>query len=100
MQPKNAAINSKPAGYTNKARSPGFSSNCSRAAITRARRRCTILHAANRRIYGQWSSSIPSRFIAELPAGHVNVETTLTGGASLWRSLGRIPAPGGEQVSG
>ena len=28
-------------------------------AITRARRKCTILHAANRRIYGQWTSSIP-----------------------------------------
>ncbi len=36
-------------------------------AITRARRRCTILHAANRRIYGQWTSSIPSRFVEELP---------------------------------
>src|SRR5690606_25227106 len=55
-------------------------------AITRARRRCTILNAANRRIYGQWTSSIPSRFIAELPADHVEVETTLTGGASLWRA--------------
>jgi DNA helicase-2/ATP-dependent DNA helicase PcrA len=55
-------------------------------AITRARRRCTILHAANRRIYGQWSSSIPSRFIAELPAEHIEEETTLTGGASLWRA--------------
>jgi DNA helicase-2/ATP-dependent DNA helicase PcrA len=55
-------------------------------AITRARRRCTILHAANRRIYGQWTSSIPSRFIAELPAAHVEQETTLTGGASLWRA--------------
>jgi DNA helicase-2/ATP-dependent DNA helicase PcrA len=55
-------------------------------AITRARRRCTIFHAANRRIYGQWSSSIPSRFIAELPAEHVEQETTLTGGASLWRA--------------
>jgi len=55
-------------------------------AITRARRRCTILHAANRRIYGQWTSSIPSRFIAELPEGHVQQETTLTGGASLWRA--------------
>ena len=32
-------------------------------AITRARR-CTIVHAASRRIYGQWTSSIPSRFIA------------------------------------
>ncbi len=55
-------------------------------AITRARRKCTILHAANRRIYGQWSSSIPSRFIAELPAEHIDQETTLTGGASLWRA--------------
>ena len=55
-------------------------------AITRARRRCTILHAANRRIYGQWTSSIPSRFIAELPEEHIEAETTLTGGASLWRA--------------
>jgi len=55
-------------------------------AITRARRRCTVLHAANRRIYGQWTSSIPSRFIAELPEEHIDEETTLTGGASLWRA--------------
>ena len=55
-------------------------------AITRARRRCTILHAANRRIYGQWTSSIPSRFIAELPEAHIDQETTLSGGASLWRA--------------
>ena len=55
-------------------------------AITRARRRCTIVHAANRRIYGQWTSSIPSRFVGELPADHVTEETTLTGGASLWRA--------------
>ena len=55
-------------------------------AITRARRRCTILHAANRRIYGQWTSSIPSRFVGELPDEHVVSETTLTGGASLWRA--------------
>jgi DNA helicase-2/ATP-dependent DNA helicase PcrA len=55
-------------------------------AITRARRRCTIVHAANRRIYGQWTSSIPSRFVAELPAEHVAAETTMTGGASLWRA--------------
>ncbi len=54
--------------------------------ITRARRRATILHAANRRIYGQWTSSIPSRFIAELPPAHVAAETTMTGGASLWRA--------------
>lgn len=55
-------------------------------AITRARRRCTILYAANRRIYGQWTSSIPSRFIAELPEAHIEQESTLSGGASLWRA--------------
>jgi DNA helicase-2/ATP-dependent DNA helicase PcrA len=55
-------------------------------AITRARRRCTILHAANRRIYGQWTSSIPSRFIEELPAAHIEQESTLSGGASLWKA--------------
>ena len=55
-------------------------------AITRARRRCTILHAANRRIYGQWTSSIPSRFIEELPDKHLEQETTLSGGASMWRA--------------
>ncbi|NUQ18042.1 MAG: UvrD-helicase domain-containing protein [Sphingomonas sp.] len=55
-------------------------------AITRARRRCTIIHAANRRIYGQWTSSIPSRFLAELPKEHIEEETTMTGGESLWRA--------------
>jgi len=55
-------------------------------AITRARRRATIFHAANRRIYGQWTSSIPSRFVAELPKPHIEEETTMTGGESLWRA--------------
>ncbi len=55
-------------------------------AITRAKRRCTIYHAANRRIYGQWTSSIPSRFIEELPQEHIESETTMSGGASLWRA--------------
>ena len=55
-------------------------------AITRARASCTIMHAANRRIYGQWTSSIPSRFIGELPAEHIEEESSLTGGASLWRA--------------
>ena len=55
-------------------------------AITRARRRAVILHAANRRIYGQWTSSLPSRFVAELPAEHTDTETTMSGGESLWRA--------------
>ncbi|MEA3044218.1 MAG: ATP-dependent helicase UvrD/PcrA [Sphingomonadales bacterium] len=55
-------------------------------AITRARKRCIILHAANRRIYGQWTSSIPSRFVTELPEANIDSESTMTGGASLWRA--------------
>ncbi|WP_174286492.1 ATP-dependent helicase [Sphingomonas bacterium] len=55
-------------------------------AITRARRSATILHAANRRIYGQWNSSIPSRFVGELPSEHHEAETTMSGGASLWQA--------------
>jgi DNA helicase II / ATP-dependent DNA helicase PcrA len=55
-------------------------------AITRARARAIIYHTANRRIYGQWTSSIPSRFIAELPQDHIESETTMSGGESLWRA--------------
>ncbi len=55
-------------------------------AITRARRHCTIFHAANRQIYGQWTSSIPSRFVGELPPEHINSQTSMSGGESLWRA--------------
>lgn len=34
--------------------------------ITRAKQRLFISHASNRQIYGQWQSSIPSRFIEEI----------------------------------
>jgi DNA helicase II / ATP-dependent DNA helicase PcrA len=43
--------------------------------ITRAERQCTISFAANRRVYGQWQSALPSRFIDELPPAHVEVLT-------------------------
>ncbi len=55
-------------------------------AITRARAEATIMHAANRRIYGQWTSSIPSRFVGELPPENIDHETTMAGGESLWRA--------------
>src|SRR3546814_2167150 len=55
-------------------------------AITRARQRARIYHAANRRIYGQWMSSLPSRFIAEIPPEHVDSENSFGGGQSLWRA--------------
>ncbi len=40
--------------------------------ITRARERCYISFAANRQIYGRWTSVLPSRFIDELPPKHVD----------------------------
>jgi len=43
--------------------------------ITRAEEICTISFAANRQVYGQWQSQMPSRFIDELPAEHVDVLT-------------------------
>ena len=39
--------------------------------ITRAKRQLTISFAANRYTYGQWQTSISSRFIDELPKDHV-----------------------------
>lgn len=41
--------------------------------LTRARRRAKIFFATNRRIHGTWSTTIPSRFLDELPADHVEV---------------------------
>ena len=43
--------------------------------VTRAEEVCTISFAANRRVYGQWQSALPSRFIDELPSEHVDVLT-------------------------
>ena len=62
--------------------------------ITRAEEVCTISFAANRRVFGQWQSSMPSRFIDELPDDHVDVLTPpgLYGGG-----FGAAAAPGGVQ---
>ena len=43
--------------------------------ITRAEQLCTISFVANRRIFGQWQSALPSRFIDELPEEHVEILT-------------------------
>ena len=42
--------------------------------ITRARQRCFISYAANRRVYGNWTSAIPSRFVDELPEDHIDAQ--------------------------
>jgi DNA helicase-2/ATP-dependent DNA helicase PcrA len=56
--------------------------------LTRARRRAIVSHAANRRIYANWQSSIPSRFLEELP----DAEIERSGSAALERDR-MIAAP-------
>jgi DNA helicase-2/ATP-dependent DNA helicase PcrA len=60
--------------------------------ITRARARVYVSFAANRRIYNQWQSSIPSRFIDELPKDAVEQESDpgLYGNAGAHRSSGNF----------
>ena len=41
--------------------------------ITRAKRRAKLYFATNRRIHGLWQSTIPSRFLDDLPNKHVDV---------------------------
>ncbi len=61
--------------------------------LTRARRRALISFAASRRIYNQWQSALPSRFVDELPAECVEhaTEPGLYGGRAVgedrsWRT--------------
>jgi DNA helicase-2/ATP-dependent DNA helicase PcrA len=54
--------------------------------LTRARRRAKLYFATNRRIHGTWSTTIPSRFLDELPAH--NVEITESRGGSGWGGTG------------
>lgn len=64
--------------------------------ITRARKRAFISYAANRRMYGNWISAIPSRFVDELPPACVEAgsDTGLyqAGRSSHWDSSGLKPA--------
>ncbi len=41
--------------------------------LTRAKHRLHIWFVSNRRIHGLWQSTLPSRFLDELPASHVDV---------------------------
>ncbi len=45
--------------------------------LTRAKQRAIITYAANRQIYNQWQSALPSRFLKELPEKHVDEEATI-----------------------
>ena len=59
--------------------------------ITRARRRAWISHVANRLLHGSWINPLPSRFIAELPAEHVEHHSTI-------QSRGSVASGGWERA--
>jgi DNA helicase-2/ATP-dependent DNA helicase PcrA len=62
--------------------------------LTRARQRAIVSYAANRRIYASWQSSMPSRFLEELP--DADVERTGAPGPlrGAWASEGSVFSAG------
>ncbi len=57
--------------------------------LTRARKRAKIYFVSNRRMRGTWTSTIPSRFVDELPEPHVAVaEAQGFGGFSGYGNVG------------
>lgn len=64
--------------------------------LTRARKKAYISYAANRMMYGNWISAIPSRFVDELPAEHIESSsetgTYNPGRSQHWDSSGITPA--------
>lgn len=63
--------------------------------ITRARKRAFISYAANRRMYGNWITALPSRFVEELPEDHIETGTETgmysSGKSKHWDSSGFTP---------
>ena len=59
--------------------------------LTRARKRAKIYFATNRRIHGLWTSTLPSRFLDELPEAHVEVKEPAAPAASACRATA-LPA--------
>ena len=70
--------------------------------ITRAEEVCIISFAANRRVYGQWQSALPSRFIDELPTEHVDVLTPpgLYGGGYGAAGMSANASPASQSMVG
>jgi DNA helicase II / ATP-dependent DNA helicase PcrA len=65
-------------------------------AITRARKRAKICFATNRRMKGLWTSTIPSRFLDELPEAHVEVTEAKGGFGGSFGNLGGYGQGGGS----
>jgi DNA helicase-2/ATP-dependent DNA helicase PcrA len=66
--------------------------------LTRARLRVFVSFAGSRRIHGQWQNTARSRFIDELPAGHIEMRNEMglaAGGtwSGAWGSSASQAAP-------
>jgi DNA helicase-2/ATP-dependent DNA helicase PcrA len=64
--------------------------------ITRAKKRAYISYVGNRRMYGNWVNSIPSRFVDELPDDHIKKSSDVSasfgaGRSAHWDSSGFQP---------
>ena len=63
--------------------------------LTRAKRRAVVTFAGNRRMYGQWVNAMPSRFVEEIPADHVESDNEMgmarAGRSTHWDSSGFEP---------
>ena len=57
--------------------------------LTRAKRHLHIWFVSNRRIHGLWQSTVPSRFLDELPEAHVEVEESGTSYGGYGNPYGR-----------
>lgn len=70
--------------------------------ITRGRFRVYISHAANRRIHGTWASSLPSRFVGELPPAHIEeqYDAGLSAGIDRFGAATGFAGYGGHAESG
>jgi DNA helicase-2/ATP-dependent DNA helicase PcrA len=66
--------------------------------LTRARKNARIYFAINRRIHGLWNSTVPSRFLDELPEAHVEVTEASSGFAEPRSRFDRTePFTGGSR---
>ena len=52
--------------------------------LTRARKRARVYYTANRRIHALWQSALPSRFVDELPADHVESGADMAASADMF----------------
>ena len=62
--------------------------------VTRAKKNLHLWFTSNRRIHGLWQSTIPSRFLDELPEAHVEVAETGSSYGGYGRGFGGSGQPG------